>query len=178
MQQPSLRQLAAVFFRIGNSTFGSGSTAVVLLSREMTERHWLVQWQADLFYTLARVVPGTNVLAFVAASAWAIRGWAGAVIALLALSIPASVIVVLLTLAYQRWHESLYGGAFITGAMSAIVGIVIAASYQLARPTFIPGKRTRTLILVAGAASLSAWLPPLTVMLIAAVAGYFWPERT
>src|SRR5688500_6405026 len=131
MARPSLRALAALYFRVGNQTFGSGSTTVVLLSRELAERKWLLPLQCDLLFALARVVPGTNVLAFSAATAHAVRGWRGATAALLAYTVPASLLVVLLTLVYQRWHSHPLGGAAILAAMSAIVGIVAGGAWLL-----------------------------------------------
>jgi chromate transporter len=99
VERPSLRELAWLFFRIGNTTFGSGSTIIVLLKREVTDRGWVPEWQADLLFALSRVVPGTNVLAFVASTAHAVRGWTGATVSLIALSVPASFVMVGLTLA-------------------------------------------------------------------------------
>jgi chromate transporter len=176
--RPSLGALAALFFRVGNKTFGSGNTTMVLLGREMIERHWLDSWQFDLYYTLARVVPGTNVLAFVASAAYAVRGWAGTLAAMAALSIPASGVIILLTLGYQRWHDHLIGGAFITAAMSAIVGIIAGASWLMAWPQFRHGNRVRTAALVLGGLALSFWLAPLTVLLLAAAVGWFWGDTT
>jgi chromate transporter len=175
--RPSLATIASLFFRIGNTTFGSGAATVVFLSQEMERRQWLARWQLDLFYAVARVVPGTNVLAFVAASAHAVRGWWGAMAAVLALSVPASGIVVLLTLLYERWHDDPVGGAVIGAAMAAIVGIIAGAAWILAWPRFVPGDRFRTAVLVIGAAALSFWISPLPVIALGALAGYFWPER-
>lgn len=143
----------------------------------MNRQGWLERSQTDLYFTLARIVPGTNVLAFVASTAAAVRGWAGALTALAALSVPASVAVVLLTLLYQRWHTHAVGGAFISAAMSAIVGIVLSAGLLLALPRFVRGARVRTLALVFGAAALSVWLSPLVILLLLAAVGYLWPDR-
>lgn len=175
--RPSIAALAGLFFRIGNKTFGSGAAAVALLSREMDARRWLPRSQTDLIYTLSRVVPGTNVLAFVAATAYAIRGWPAAIAAIIALSIPASCVVIGLTLAYQRWYAHPIGNAVIGAAMASIVGIVVGAAWLLAAYRFTPGHRVRCCVLVFGAALLSFYLSPLTVMALGAVAGYFWPER-
>lgn len=166
-----------MYFRIGNQTFGSGTTTVVLLSREMTERGWLNQMQCDFFYALARVVPGTNVLAFVAASAFAVRSWRGALAAILVYTVPASVVVIGLTLLYQRWHDHPIGGAAIGAAMSSIVGIIVSAAWLLTAPRLRTGDWVRTVVLVVTAVVLSFWLSPLAVIALAAVAGYFWPER-
>ncbi|HYO79785.1 MAG TPA: chromate transporter [Bryobacteraceae bacterium] len=176
MSSPSLLRLAWLFFRIGNQTFGSGSTTVVLLSREMAERGWLDRSRTDLFYTLARVVPGTNVLAFVAAASHAVRGWAGVLVAIAAYTIPASAAVVLLTMVYERWHTHRVGGEFLGSAMSAITGIIVGAAVLLARSRFGSGERARSLVLVAGAVLLSTQLSPLAILAVAGIAGWMWPE--
>jgi chromate transporter len=176
-ERPSVGSIAHLFFRVGNQTFGSGAATVALLTREIERRNWLPRWQLNLFYAVARVVPGTNVIAFVAASAHAVRGWPGAIAAVLSLSIPASCIVVLLTLAYQRWNEHPLGGAAVGAAMAAIVGIIAGAAWLMAWPRFTSGERVRTALLVIGAALLSMWISPLPLMALGALAGYFWPER-
>lgn len=176
-ESPAFHQLAGLYSRIGNTTFGSGTTTVALLIRELTERRWLERWQCDMIYTLSRVVPGTNLLAFVATTAYSIRGWRGAVVAVLALSIPASCIIVLLTLGYHQWHDHPVGGRAIGAAVAAIVGIIAGAAFLLAWPRFRPGERVRTAVLAGTAAVFSPWLSPLTILALAAVAGYFWRAR-
>ena len=177
MSQPSLRSLAALYFRVGNQTFGSGNTTTVLLTREMTERGWLKQLQCDLFFALARVVPGTNVLAFSSMAAHAVRGWRGALVALLAYTVPASAIVIALTLVYQRWNSHPVGGSAISAAMSSIAGIIAGGAWLLMAPRLRAGEWLRTSLLVAGAILLSRWLSPLWVMAAGTAVGYFWPER-
>ena len=176
-ERPSLASIAWLFFLVGNKTFGSGAATVALLSREIEQRNWLPRWKLDLFYAVARVVPGTNVIAFIAAAAHAVQGWPGAAAAVLALSIPASCVVVLLTLGYQRWHEHPVGGAAVGAAMAAIVGIICGAAWLMAWPRFRTGERLRTAFLVCGAVVLSIWISPLPVMALGALVGYLWPER-
>ena len=67
-----------------------------LQSELVARRHWLDEEQYGLIYGLARVTPGTNLLAFSAAAAWKILGWVGAVAAVLAMTAPSAAIVVLL----------------------------------------------------------------------------------
>ena len=175
MERPSLRAIARTYLQIGNSTFGSGSATMIRLGQALTRLGWIGPAQFDLNYTLARLAPGTNVMAFVMGTGYAVRGWAGGVVALIALSIPASCVVVLLTLAYQKWNDHPLGHAIIGSAMSAITGIIVGAAWLLAWPRFRRTESWRTLVLVAGSATLSFWLPPLQVMLAGAVVGYFWP---
>src|SRR5438309_8949921 len=60
----TLARLTAVFFRIGNTTFGGGDPTVAALRRELIDRKgWLTDNDYAIAYALARVTPGTNVLA-------------------------------------------------------------------------------------------------------------------
>lgn len=177
VSKPSLAELAGLFFRVGNTTFGSGATTIALISDEMNRREWLPRWRTDLLLTIARVVPGTNLLAFVASTGHAVQGWRGATAALLALSVPASCGMILLTLGYQHWSGTRFGDAFITAAMSAIVGVIAGGGWLLAHPRFQRDSRLRTVLMVAGAALLSQYLSPLVILVLAGIAGYFWPER-
>ena len=92
-------------------------------------------------------------------------------------SASASAVVIVLTLLYQRWNTHPVGEAFIGAAMSAIVGIIAGASWLLAAPRFIAGDRIRTASFVVGALALSFVASPLTVIAVAAVVGWFWPEK-
>ncbi len=62
---PTLRKLTGIFLRIGNTTFGGGLPTIAALQRELVEqRAWLSQEDYALAFSLARVTPGTNVIAF------------------------------------------------------------------------------------------------------------------
>ena len=68
------------------------------LQREMVHvRGWLTLDQYGLAQSLAKITPGTGILAFCAATAWMLRRWAGAVVAVLAASVPCAVFAVVLT---------------------------------------------------------------------------------
>ena len=174
-EEPSLTTLARIVARTGVSTLGSGNTTSVLLGRELDQRRWFGPAQFDLCFTLARAVPGTNLFAFVAAMGWYVRGWPGALVSVAALSIPASVAVVLLTLAYQTWHTHALGKPAIEAAMASIVGVIAAASWLLIRPRI---RDIRTPILVLAAFLMSRYLSPVVIMTVAAAMGYFWRERS
>src|SRR5947208_3451848 len=94
---PRLVALAAVFLRIGNTTIGGGEPTVAALQREFGRRGWLRPEQFGLSYALARLTPGTNMLAFCAAAGWYALGVAGSIAGVVAVTIPSSVLVVWLT---------------------------------------------------------------------------------
>ncbi len=176
MKRPALGQLLGIFFRLVNFTFGGGDPTMAALQREMVERHgWLTADQYGLAYGLARVTPGTNVLACCAALAWMLRGWRGAVIAVVAGTIPSTILVVWLTWGYQSLKTNPVALNAIGGMLAAAVGMMFAAAWNLLRPAFLAGNRVRSLPLAGGAAALIvAGVAPVEVLALAAVLGYFW----
>jgi chromate transporter len=175
-----MRELAAIFFRVGNLTFGSGDATTALLREELVEqRGWLGDHQFALCYAIARVTPGTNLYALCTGLAWYIRGWGGAVAVLVAMSFPSSVITVLLTIGYQAVEHTELGRAAASGAMAAVVAAILAGAWLLVKPYLRRGNATRTLTLLIAAASLNvlAGLPPLPIVFLAGAVGALWKQK-
>ncbi len=104
---------------------GGGDPTITVLQRELLERRkWLDEEQFALSYSLARVTPGTNVLAFCAASAWILGGWIGAMAAVFAASVPSPLLAVWLTVAFEASTQDRLA--------QAIVGGVQAGGHRLA----------------------------------------------
>lgn len=179
MHSLRLRQLAAIYFRIGNTTFGGGDPTILGLRKDLVEnRGVLSRDQFALAYSLARATPGTNILAFCAGTGWQMRGWRGALLAVAAVAVPSAVLAVAVAGAYQAWMANPYGGAAIYGTLAAAVGLMMAGAFKLIQPHLTPRALLRTMTLVLGAFALTWWarFSPLQVVGIAAVAGALWPE--
>src|ERR1700734_3195772 len=101
MRRPPLIDVTNLLFRVGVTVFGGGDPTIAILQREFYRRDWLSPEKFGIAFGLARLTPGTNVLAFCAAAGWYLRGLPGALAAVLAITIPASVLVVWLTRAYD-----------------------------------------------------------------------------
>ena len=101
MARPRLTDVTRLFARVGVTVFGGGDPTIAILQREFYRRDWLSPEKFAIAFGLARLTPGTNVLAFCAAAGWYILGLGGALAAVLAITIPASVLVVWLTRAYD-----------------------------------------------------------------------------
>lgn len=167
-----LRDVARVFLRVANSTWGSGAATIANIRRELVEeRGALTNSDFSLSYALSRVAPGTNVLAYCAAMGWLLRGWPGALVGVTALSVPAAIVTVLLTTLYERWH------AYFLGAMAAVVGIICGGAFLLARPYLTRSRLLRTLILLGAALIAGQFLSPVVVLALAGAAGLLWPEQ-
>jgi len=177
MQQASLRQLTWIFLRVGNLTFGGGNpTMAVLQSELVARRRWLDEEQYGLIYGLARITPGTNLLAFSAAAAWKILGWAGALAAVLAITVPSAAVVIVLTHGYEAWNGNALAMAAIGGTLAAASGMMATSVWQLLGPEIRPSRRTRTAVIFVASlvASVGFSMPPVQVLGLAALAGLVW----
>lgn len=180
MSTPSLRSLAAVFLRHGNMTFGGGSATIATLHREIvTKRDWVTQREFDLSYALSRLTPGTNLLAFSTAIGWLACGWLGALLVLLASSIPCSVLAVLLTAVYQSLARHPFAMVALRGALAAAVGIVAATAWTLIRPHVKETNKLNIGAFAVGDFLLAAvfHVTPIRILLLVAVIGAVLPPQ-
>lgn len=171
---PRLRELGALFFRAGNFAPGGGAPAVAILQRELVHsRRWLPQEDYGLCYALARVTPGTNLLAFYAAVGYRLRGWRGSLVALIAGVLPCCILAGLVTAGFDRVSHNPWIAAGIDGALASSVGVLLASFWLLVRPYLKAGNRVRSVLIVAASLALSlyAGLSPITVLLLAALSG-------
>jgi chromate transporter len=177
MEQLSLYRLALLYGRLASLTFGGGNPTMAAMHTEMVVgRKWLTSEKYSVSYALARITPGTNMLAFCAGTAWELLGWPGAIAGVLAASIPAAVIVMLLTEGYDAVRSNIYAMGAISGTLAAAVGMMGTAAWDLLRP-YLDRKRSIHAVAIAGASlglSLRFDLPPIEVLALAAVAGLLW----
>ena len=181
MNEPTLNQIASVFARYANLTLGGGSATTAVLHGEIvSKRGWVSEQQFALSFALGRLTPGTNLLAFCVGIGWILRRWAGAGMALLAASVPCSLIVVAITVLFSEWQDNPYSQAAIKGAIAAAVAITVKTVWTIAHPHYSAGNRLRVLLIGATAFALHVVLgiSPIYVLLIAALLGCLLPELT
>lgn len=185
MPRPTLAQLTGVFFKVGNTTFGGGPPTMAALQRQFVDRYgWLSPEEYGLSFALARVTPGTNIVAFCAATGWQIAGWAGAIMGTLAPTLPSAVIAVMITVGYETWRTNPWALALINGAVSGVAGMMLATVYSLVKPYTAglrgPGlRRTLRAFAISGGAFLLLWKwhrSPLEIIAIAALVGLLWSD--
>ena len=179
-ERPTLFGLADVFVRYGNITLGGGSATIAVLRRELLERRrWISADDFTVSFALARLTPGTNLLAFCTSVGWLTRGFPGAVIALLAGSIPCAATVIAATALFSIWQHAVWIQAAIHGAVAAAVAVTVKSCWTIAHPYVRVGSRLKV-GLIAGAAFLldvAAGLPPIEVLLLAALVGILLPAQ-
>ena len=173
----SLWRLFLLHLRVGNLTFGGGDPTLAAMHSEIVAtRGWISSERYAVIYALARITPGTNLLAFCAGISFDLRGWIGAVVAVLAMTAPAALVVVLMTSGYDALRSNPLAMAAIGGILASAVGMMAAATWQLASP-HMNRRRGLHLAAVAGGAialSLGLSISPILVVALAAAVGAIW----
>lgn len=178
--RPKLRTLGWVFARYGNFTFGGGSATVATLQHEIVERRgWTGVEPFHLCFALSRLTPGTNLLACCTAVGWLLRRWRGAIVALLAASIPCSLMAVAVTMLYELRSRHPVTQVAIHGALAAAVGVMVATGVTLIRPHWRSSSWLQLVVFVGGTFAVNYFLsvPPLRVLLGCAIIGWLWPRK-
>lgn len=176
----SLRRAGLLFLRVGNLTFGGGDPTIAVLQRELVQqRGWLTPEQFGLAFSLGRMTPGTTILAFCAAVGWMMLGAAGSVVVVLAITVPSSVLVVVLTQAMEAFASNRIASATVGAMLAGSVGMMGAAAWLLVRPHL--SRRGRwiaiAVTMIAFLCINREWLSPIQVLGVAALAGFLLPER-
>ena len=180
MPRPSLGELTRVIFRISNTTFGGGYITMAALKRELVdERHWISETDYALSFALARITPGTNILAFCAGVGSVMRGIPGAIAAVVASTVPAALIALLLMVMFESWqHNAIMAGA-LAAALAAACGMLWSVVITIVRPLL--GNKMRTLrgVVIVATAFVVSWVygwTPVPVIVATGLIGYFWKD--
>jgi chromate transporter len=178
MTRPRLRDVAWLFFRVGNTTFGGGNPTIAVLQREFYQRHWLSQEKFAIAFGLGRVTPGTNLLAFCAATGYYLLGLAGAITAVMVTTIPSSILVIWLTRVYDAGAKYPLAQSVISAVIAAAVGTMMGAAVVLVRSGISKSIWLKPMVIAIGAFMLARLfaLSPIAVIGVAAVVGFFWVE--
>ena len=174
----ALGDLATVFVTKGNVIYGGGSATIATLHREIIERRkWLPEAPFQLSFAISRLTPGTNLLAFDACIGYLLRRIPGAVVALLAGSLPCAAMAFVLTAIYSAWNHVAVVAVATRGALAAAVAVTIMTGVTLIRPHWRTAGRTKLVAFVGGAFVATQFLgaPPLLVLVLAAAGGLIWP---
>lgn len=169
--------LISEFARAGNLTLGGGQPMIAELQRRViSERRWLPPEDFGLLYGIARLTPGTTILAFIAAMATRIRGPVAGVAAVLAGSLPASAVIWLMAVFFESWSANRWVAVGMSGAMAAVVALILSSAWQVLKPV-VRNPLSVALFFGALAAGFTDAASPVTILLAAAVLGALRPAK-
>lgn len=176
-RKPSLSLLAAVIARDANWTLGGGVATMEVLRRSMARRGWLSDSDHQQLFAAARVTPGTNLLAYCTAAGWHVRRFPGAIVALLAASVPCTLMALAVTMLWDRLEASPAFAIVVTVGMTVALTMLAIGAWHLASPQLTPGRLARAIVVLALVA-LCFWLgvSVVWILAVASAVGALWPS--
>jgi chromate transporter len=128
-----LLSLLLVFAPLSIMSFGGGQAIVADIQHQTVDvYHWMTPAQFADSYAISRVAPGPATL-IVALIGWHIAGLAGAVVSIIGIYVPSSILVYYATGWWVRQKDSIWKRAIETGLAPVAVGLIAAACLAVLR---------------------------------------------
>jgi len=125
--------LGLFFLKVGALLFGSGMVLFAFIQRDVVYRlGWLTQRQLVDAIAVGQMTPGP-VLSSATFIGYLVSGWAGAVVATVAVFLPSFFITALLGRYLPKLRKWPLGQAFLKGINAAVVALILVIAIGLAR---------------------------------------------
>jgi chromate transporter len=162
----SLGDIGAYFLRIGSMLFGSGYVLLPVLEGDLVERYgWLTEAQLLDATAAGQATPGP-VFTTATFIGYVLGGTSGAVVATVAMFLPAFVFAAISSVLLHRLTASPSTRAFLDGVNAAAVALIAVVLVQLARAAFTgPGT-----LALAGAAAVGVFALRVNSAVVLAIA--------
>ncbi|MBQ5853747.1 MAG: chromate transporter, partial [Rikenellaceae bacterium] len=122
------------FFKIGLFTFGGGYAMVPIIQREVIDhRGWIDRDEFVELLTLAQSAPGPIALNTSVFVGYKMRGYAGALAALLGVVVPAFTVILIVAIYFAQFRENVYVNAAFKGMRPAVVALIVSPIVSLSR---------------------------------------------
>lgn len=131
-----IARLATAFTRVGIFSFGGGHSVIPLIQRENQRHGWLEQERFVDALAFGNALPGpiaTNLAGYLGYRA---AGWAGAVVAVLAVALPTVLAMVLLGSLFLRYQHLEAVQRLLAGVRPVVVALVALVVIQFLPATF------------------------------------------
>ncbi len=133
--RPTLWQLLRIWIAIGLASFGGGSSTLLLIQREFTEKHrWLTMEEFTRYWNLCIMTPGINLVAVTVLIGRKLGGVGGVLLSLAGLLVPSATITCLIAAAFKEIEHQAFIQAMLQGVVPATAGVMLLVAVNFARP--------------------------------------------
>lgn len=168
---PALTQLIVIYTQLSLLAFGGANTILPEMQRLVVEQNHMMDAHtfASLF-ALAQAAPGPNMMV-VSLIGWNVAGLSGAVMSMVCVAGPASVLTFLVAKVWERFRDAPWRKAIQKGLMPVTAGLLISSAALLIRTTTLDWRlavlsaaitvlllttKVHPLLVLGGAAALGA----------------------
>lgn len=158
-------QLFWTYLKIGTFTLGGGYAMLPLIQREVVDRkHWIDEEEFLNMIALAQAAPGLIAVNSAIFIGWRIGGWRGVCGAVLGAVLPSFLIILMIAMVFRDWKEQPAVEAVFKGVRPAVVALIAAPLYKLAKNAKI-GWVTALIPLVAALLIWQLHINPVWIIL-------------
>ena len=130
----SLKELAGLFTRLGLTAFGGPAAHIAMMQKEVVEkRNWMDHQHFLDLIGATNLIPGPNSTEMAIHIGHERAGWKGLTLAGICFIMPAVLITGVIAWLYRMYGQLPQVRPFIYGIKPAIIAIILAAVYPLAR---------------------------------------------
>ena len=148
-------QLFYTYLKIGTFTLGRGYALLPLIQREVVERKkWIDEEEFLNMIALAQAAPGLIAVNSAIFIGWRIGGWRGVCGAVLGAVLPSFLIILAIAMVFSEWKELPAVEAAFKGIRPAVVALIAAPLFKMAKAAKISWLTS----LIPIAAALLIWL--------------------
>ena len=170
-------QLFTIFFKIGAFTVGGGYAMIPLIEDEIvTKKGWVAKEDFLDLLAIAQSAPGVFAVNIAIFIGYRLRGVRGCLVTALGAILPSFLIILCIALFFLRFKENPTVEAIFKGIRPAVVALIAAPTFNLAKAA----KINRYTIWIPIISALLIWLlgfSPIWIILLAGIGGYVWKLR-
>ncbi len=137
------------FFKVGLLAYGGGPSMIPLMQAEVVDgRKWMNMTEFTDVLALGNGLPGPIATKMALAVGYKMEGYLGAAIALFALLLPSTILMLILFLFYISWKDSSHVQSTLKGLRPAVMALLFVTAYDVGKtsinsvPTAIIGIAT------------------------------------
>ena len=163
-----LRELAAVFLRLGLTAFGGPAAHIAMMEDEaVVRRQWLTRERFLDLLGISNLLPGPSSSEMAIYLGYLRAGWPGLVIGGVCFVLPAALLVAALAWMYTRFGALPQSAEVLYGIRPVVVAIVAQAVWRLGRTAV---KDVASVVVGGAAAVMSlAGMAPVVVLVISGI---------
>jgi len=175
-----LWNLLISFSKISPVTFGGGYAMIPVIEKEIVEtRAWMDSEEMNDVLSIASSAPGGIGVNTATLIGFRLAGLPGAIAAVLGISLPTFVIMLLLTIGYSVVQDNRKITAAFEGIHAAVVAFIAVSGWRMWKSA-VYDKTTMLIVLGGLAGLLFTGLHPALLLLMGTAAGYAvykWKEK-
>jgi chromate transporter len=164
---PTLRDIVAVFGRIGLLSFGGPAGQIALMHRTLVEeRKWLSESRFLHALNYCMLLPGPEAQQLATYAGWLVGGTRGGIVAGTLFILPGLAVLLALSFAYVAARDTHWLGGLFFGLKAAVLALVVEALIRVGRRALT--SRAAVVLAVAAFLALFVFAVPFPVVIAAA----------